>query len=87
MLRSARCGSSARWASRAAATSSSLAPRNDVRDWDGDPTTPLPYYVIEVNPRVSRSSALASKATGYPIARVAAKIAVGKTPATRSRTP
>ncbi|MBI4338979.1 MAG: carbamoyl-phosphate synthase large subunit, partial [Chloroflexi bacterium] len=37
-----------------------------------------PYYVIEVNPRVSRSSALASKATGYPIARVAAKIAIGK---------
>jgi len=37
------------------------------------------YYVIEVNPRVSRSSALASKATGYPIARVAAKIALGKT--------
>ncbi|MGD0057340.1 MAG: carbamoyl-phosphate synthase large subunit [Methanomassiliicoccales archaeon] len=37
------------------------------------------YRVIEVNPRVSRSSALASKATGYPIARVAAKIAVGKT--------
>ncbi|UCH43865.1 MAG: carbamoyl-phosphate synthase large subunit [Dehalococcoidales bacterium] len=36
------------------------------------------YYVIEVNPRVSRSSALASKATGYPMARVAAKIAVGK---------
>jgi carbamoyl-phosphate synthase large subunit len=36
------------------------------------------YYVIEVNPRVSRSSALASKATGYPIARVAAKIAIGK---------
>ncbi|HEY6379069.1 MAG TPA: carbamoyl-phosphate synthase large subunit [Candidatus Dormibacteraeota bacterium] len=35
------------------------------------------YYVIEVNPRVSRSSALASKATGYPIARSAAKIAVG----------
>jgi len=35
------------------------------------------YYVIEVNPRVSRSSALASKATGYPIARVAAKIAIG----------
>ena len=35
------------------------------------------YYVIEVNPRVSRSSALASKATGYPIAKVAAKIAVG----------
>ena len=36
------------------------------------------YYVIEVNPRVSRSSALASKATGFPIARVAAKIAMGK---------
>ncbi len=36
------------------------------------------YYVIEVNPRVSRSSALASKATGYPIAKIAAKIAVGK---------
>ncbi|MEG7365326.1 carbamoyl-phosphate synthase large subunit [Aerococcus tenax] len=35
------------------------------------------YYVIEVNPRVSRSSALASKATGYPIAKLAAKIAVG----------
>ncbi|GMA61807.1 carbamoyl-phosphate synthase large subunit [Alicyclobacillus fastidiosus] len=35
------------------------------------------YYVIEVNPRVSRSSALASKATGYPIARIASKIAVG----------
>ena len=37
----------------------------------------LSYYVIEVNPRVSRSSALASKASGYPIARVSAKIAVG----------
>ncbi|MBJ7609785.1 MAG: carbamoyl-phosphate synthase large subunit [Candidatus Dormibacteraeota bacterium] len=36
------------------------------------------YYVIEVNPRVSRSSALASKATGYPIARLAAKIAAGR---------
>jgi len=36
------------------------------------------YYVIEVNPRVSRSSALASKATGYPIARVAAKVAAGR---------
>ena len=35
------------------------------------------YAVIEVNPRVSRSSALASKATGYPIARIAAKIALG----------
>jgi carbamoyl-phosphate synthase large subunit len=48
-----------------------LASKNDA----GGPT---PYYVIEVNPRVSRSSALASKATGYPIARVAAKIAVGR---------
>ncbi|CAI8009919.1 Carbamoyl-phosphate synthase large chain [Geodia barretti] len=43
-----------------------------LRDADSD------YYVIEVNPRVSRSSALASKATGYPIARVSAKIAVGR---------
>ena len=43
-------------------------------DWDAD----SPYYIIEVNPRVSRSSALASKATGYPIARVSAKIAIGK---------
>jgi carbamoyl-phosphate synthase large subunit len=37
----------------------------------------LEYVVIEVNPRLSRSSALASKATGYPIAKVAAKIALG----------
>ncbi|WP_193018546.1 carbamoyl-phosphate synthase large subunit [Staphylococcus equorum] len=37
----------------------------------------MDYYIIEVNPRVSRSSALASKATGYPIAKLAAKIAVG----------
>jgi len=37
------------------------------------------YYVIEVNPRVSRSSALASKATGYPIARITTKIAIGYT--------
>jgi carbamoyl-phosphate synthase large subunit len=49
-----------------------------------DTLPPIPeglsdYFVIEVNPRVSRSSALASKATGYPIARVAAKIALGKT--------
>ena len=35
------------------------------------------YYIIEVNPRVSRSSALASKATGYPIAKIATKIAIG----------
>ncbi len=43
-------------------------------DFETDPD----YYVIEVNPRVSRSSALASKATGYPIARIASKIALGK---------
>lgn len=43
-----------------------------------DPET-FEYAVIEVNPRVSRSSALASKATGYPIAKVAAKIAIGYT--------
>ncbi len=39
----------------------------------------LEYYVIEVNPRLSRSSALASKATGYPIAKVSTKIALGQT--------
>ena len=43
-----------------------------------DPATSK-YYLIEVNPRVSRSSALASKASGYPIARVTAKVAVGMT--------
>lgn len=43
-----------------------------------DPNS-LNYYIIEVNPRVSRSSALASKATGFPIARIASKIAVGLT--------
>ena len=43
-----------------------------------DPNS-LQYYIIEVNPRVSRSSALASKATGFPIAKVASKIAVGIT--------
>ena len=48
------------------------------RSPSGDPEAQVPYFVIEVNPRVSRSSALASKATGYPIARVAAKIAIGK---------
>ena len=45
------------------------------------------YYLIEVNPRVSRSSALASKASGYPIARVTAKVAVGHDAATRSGWP
>jgi carbamoyl-phosphate synthase large subunit len=56
-----------------------LAPRHEIADWStaSDEDDP-PYYVIEVNPRVSRSSALASKATGYPIARVASKIAAGK---------
>ncbi|OLC55283.1 MAG: hypothetical protein AUH85_09615 [Chloroflexi bacterium 13_1_40CM_4_68_4] len=48
------------------------------RSPSADPEAQTPYFVIEVNPRVSRSSALASKATGYPIARVAAKIAIGK---------
>ncbi|MFC4387340.1 carbamoyl-phosphate synthase large subunit [Gracilibacillus marinus] len=42
-------------------------------------TDSFQYYIIEVNPRVSRSSALASKATGYPIAKIAAKIAIGMT--------
>ncbi len=55
-----------------------LAPRREIVDWALGPDGRPPYYVIEVNPRVSRSSALASKATGYPIARVAAKIAAGK---------
>jgi len=64
-----------------------LAPRPDVVPWGEATRAPAPwpgagdlapYYVIEVNPRVSRSSALASKATGYPIARIAAKIAVGR---------
>ncbi len=54
-------------------------PPSAVRSATAAASTLPPYYVIEVNPRVSRSSALASKATGYPIARVAAKIAVGKT--------
>ncbi|RLC56144.1 MAG: carbamoyl phosphate synthase large subunit, partial [Chloroflexi bacterium] len=56
-----------------------LAPRREIADWEPSADGLPPYYVIEVNPRVSRSSALASKATGYPIARVAAKIAIGKT--------
>ncbi len=43
-----------------------------------DNGSPLEYYVIEVNARLSRSSALASKATGYPLAYVAAKLALGK---------
>ena len=56
-----------------------LAPRPDIVPWIGaDSASALEYHVIEVNPRVSRSSALASKATGYPIARMAAKIATGK---------
>tara|TARA_Y100001936_G_scaffold248428_1_gene296287 strand:+ start:4627 stop:7767 length:3141 start_codon:yes stop_codon:yes gene_type:complete len=56
-----------------------LAPRPNIVSWDkSEQDDDPPYFVIEVNPRVSRSSALASKATGYPIARVAAKIAIGK---------
>jgi carbamoyl-phosphate synthase large subunit len=46
--------------------------------WRDDGTPGGEYRVVEVNPRVSRSSALASKATGYPIARVTAKVALGK---------
>ncbi len=46
--------------------------------WRDDGTPTGEYRVVEVNPRVSRSSALASKATGYPIARVTAKVALGK---------
>ncbi|MEX2246098.1 MAG: carbamoyl-phosphate synthase large subunit [Dehalococcoidia bacterium] len=57
-----------------------LAPNPKTTPWAAPRGDALPpYYVIEVNPRVSRSSALASKATGYPIARVAAKIAIGRT--------
>lgn len=57
-----------------------LAPNPETTPYDVPSEDALPpYFVIEVNPRVSRSSALASKATGYPIARVAAKIAIGKT--------
>ncbi len=56
-----------------------LRPHPDaMRNRPGVWTAESDYYVIEVNPRVSRSSALASKATGYPIARVSAKIAVGR---------
>jgi len=56
-----------------------LKPSKIVKESIGDDFSEDPeYYVIEVNPRVSRSSALASKATGYPIARIASKIAVGK---------
>jgi carbamoyl-phosphate synthase large subunit len=46
--------------------------------WRDDQTENGEYRIVEVNPRVSRSSALASKATGYPIARVTAKVALGK---------
>ena len=56
----------------------------DSRQVGGDPvirrlimTSLLQYYIIEVNARLSRSSALASKATGYPLAYVAAKLALG----------
>jgi len=56
-----------------------LKPSKEVKKQIGDNFSNDPeYYIIEVNPRVSRSSALASKATGYPIARIASKIAIGK---------
>ena len=41
------------------------------------PSSPVQYFIIEVNARLSRSSALASKATGYPLAYVAAKLSLG----------
>ena len=53
-------------------------PRPERRGGDGT-EPPFEFVVVEMNPRVSRSSALASKATGYPIAKVAAKLAVGYT--------
>ena len=53
--------------------------REDEKNSNPSSQVPPPYYVIEVNPRVSRSSALASKATGYPIAKVSSKIAIGYT--------
>lgn len=62
--------------------------RDHERDWSGYGGSNIQFavnpengdfYVIEMNPRVSRSSALASKATGFPIAKVAAKLAVGYT--------
>ncbi len=46
---------------------------------EGGPDAPMEFVVVEMNPRVSRSSALASKATGFPIAKIAAKLAVGYT--------
>jgi carbamoylphosphate synthase large subunit len=48
-------------------------------DFDTLPLSHAQVMIIEMNPRVSRSSALASKATGFPIAKIAAKLAVGKT--------
>jgi carbamoyl-phosphate synthase large subunit len=67
-MRDAAFASSARSASRPAARTSSSPSTRDGR-----------MVVIEMNPRVSRSSALASKATGFPIAKIAAKLAVGYT--------
>lgn len=52
-------------------------PNPETRDGDREP--PFEFVVIEMNPRVSRSSALASKATGFPIAKIAARLAVGYT--------
>jgi carbamoyl-phosphate synthase large subunit len=65
-------------APRSASSASSASKAAATRSMHLDPNSNQ-YYVIEVNPRVSRSSALASKATGYPIAKVSAKIAIGYT--------
>jgi len=64
------------WRPEEQSSSATHRESEDSRDDDGTPSGE--YRVVEVNPRVSRSSALASKATGYPIARVTAKVALGK---------
>ena len=65
-------------AARAVMTRDRRRDRRRQRPVRGEPDDG-PVHVIEMNPRVSRSSALASKATGYPIAKIAAKLAVGYT--------
>jgi carbamoyl-phosphate synthase large subunit len=77
-MRDARSPSCARSASRPAAATSSSRSTPTPRP---GPTARKPFemVVVEMNPRVSRSSALASKATGFPIAKIAAKLAVGYT--------
>jgi carbamoyl-phosphate synthase large subunit len=64
------------WRPEEQSSSATHRESEDSRDDDGTPGGQ--FRVVEVNPRVSRSSALASKATGYPIARVTAKVALGK---------